>query len=559
MGDIVNYYIDRVANENFIGTATQRQSIINLAKIYGYTPSGYRAAYINIQLTNSNSVAVDIHAGTQLVAEVVFNDTVTQLIFTTITDVTVLANSSTEVTAFNGEDISARPENFNVEKNGELLGVSSGLPDQQFTLAENQVVDGSVQVWVNSGAGYEQWVERAHITDANPTDKAYYLTIDANNYVCINFGDSISGSIPPTNAVIRAVYNVGGGVVGNIPSGTPFEVHQLFGTDFQNKDLIISSISLSASSAGVGGLNPEEDNSIRVNAPKSLTAFNRAVTRKDFANISLSVPGVGKANAEADIWSSVNVYLAPQQNANSTDLYPGYTGVPNNEAYLTPSFLNLQEDVTSFLSDKVQIGTSVSVLPPTYTDVAVAIQYSKQSGYTEERVTASIRSALSAFYSYANLEFGQVISPEEIESNLRFVEGVDSLKVTYLYESVVGATPGRNLLVAGPGELYSFQDGNVSVVLLSSNASLSGLASSTGALTPAFVSSFYNYNITSTTTSITLTPTGPGGAQIYMNGTLVTSGAAQTVSTPTGVTTVIFSVIAADGITSKSYKVTITR
>lgn len=559
MGDIVNYYIDRVANENYLATATQRQSIINLARIYGYTPSGYRAAYITVQFTNLSAADIELHAGTQLVAEVTINDTVQQLIFTLVGDVTVLANDSTEVMAVHGEDVSTRPENYDVDKSGELLGLSSGLPDQQFTLSENQVVDGSVQIWVNSGTGYEQWSYIQHITDANTTDKVFYLTTDAANYVCVNFGDGVSGAIPATNASIRAVYNVGGGVAGNLPNGTPLEIYGLFGTDALDRDTIVANLTVVTSAAGVGGSDPEDNNSIRVNAPKALTAFNRAITLKDFANLSLVVPGVGKANAAADVWTSVNVYVAPQQNDTAPDLYPGYGDVPNIEANLTPSFLSMKQNVENYLADKVQIGASVSVLPPIYSRVVTVIQYSKSSGFTEERVTAGLRAAMASQYSYSNAYFAQIITPEEIESNLRFVEGVDSVKVQYLYRNEVGATPVRGLLVGEANEIFSFQDGDTSVVLLSNDATLSDLVSSTGALAPVFSSTFYNYNITSSSSSITLTPSVTSGATIYMNGTAVTSGAAQTVSTPSGQTTVIFSIIAADGVTSKSYRVTITR
>ena len=44
MGDVISYYTDRVAHESNILTASQRSSIINLAKTYGYNPAGYQAA-----------------------------------------------------------------------------------------------------------------------------------------------------------------------------------------------------------------------------------------------------------------------------------------------------------------------------------------------------------------------------------------------------------------------------------------------------------------------------------------------------------------------------------
>ena len=53
MGDLVNYYIDRIANESYLLTATQRQSVLNLAAAYGYYPKGYSAATTTLTF-NSN-------------------------------------------------------------------------------------------------------------------------------------------------------------------------------------------------------------------------------------------------------------------------------------------------------------------------------------------------------------------------------------------------------------------------------------------------------------------------------------------------------------------------
>jgi hypothetical protein len=52
LGDIVNYYIDRIANESYIYTATQRQNILNLATMFGYTPGGYVSANVDVTFSN---------------------------------------------------------------------------------------------------------------------------------------------------------------------------------------------------------------------------------------------------------------------------------------------------------------------------------------------------------------------------------------------------------------------------------------------------------------------------------------------------------------------------
>lgn len=54
-GDVLNYYIDRVANESSLLTATQRNSVINLAKAAGYTPTSYQAAHTTVQFTRTDA------------------------------------------------------------------------------------------------------------------------------------------------------------------------------------------------------------------------------------------------------------------------------------------------------------------------------------------------------------------------------------------------------------------------------------------------------------------------------------------------------------------------
>ena len=44
LGDVANYYIDRIANESFLSTATQRESILAIAETAEDDPGGDRRA-----------------------------------------------------------------------------------------------------------------------------------------------------------------------------------------------------------------------------------------------------------------------------------------------------------------------------------------------------------------------------------------------------------------------------------------------------------------------------------------------------------------------------------
>lgn len=557
MGDIINYYIDRVANESFIGTATQRESLVNLAAAYGYTVSGYRQATTDLVFYNNSGEDVVVPVGTQVSGEVSFNDAVTEIIFTVENEVTVPAavdgnpGESSAVTAVHGELVSTRTGNDPVY--GESVGISSGQPSQVFELSENQVVTNSIQVYVQSGDGevYEPWRAITHITEATPTDPVYEIFIGADNTVYLIFGDGVSGAIPSNGADIKVQYYIGGGQQGNVGAGV------LTTIGYTPAGFDLSELEVTNTLAAYGGADPESNSSIRANAPRALTALRRAVTLEDYANLALNVSNVGKANATAATRTSVTLYVAPQQASTSTDLYPGYTDDPDTSGVVTADWEALQTAVDGYVTSKSQIGVSLTVSPPTYVPVSLLLRFTKLAQYTNDQVKSNIMLELVNKFSYNFMQFGDVITPEEIEYQIRQVEGVYNVNVISLYRP--GQT-GRNTLVGGPGEIFLFLEDNLDVVPASTDATLSNLTSSVGTLSPAFSSSSLNYNLPlpNGTSSINITPTN-STAKITINGTIAVSGSGTSVTTNVGTTVISVVVVAQDGLTTNTYRITATR
>jgi hypothetical protein len=568
MGDVLNYYIDRVANESYLPTATQRQSVLNIAKSYGYFPAGYRAASLTLQLTNSDTSDVVLPAGTQFLAKVAVDDVNFELIYSIAEEVTVPAaasgvNGVETVTAYQYEQVADRAENAAAslsDIDGELLGVSNGLPEQTYQLFENQVVEDSVEVWVQNGEVFEKWQEVTHIVDFGPNDSVFSVVTDANNYVYVVFGDGVSGVIPTLNSVIKVKYLVGGGAGGNISTNLVNEIAYVAGLTELEVATLSQTLEVTNTTVGVGGSSPEDIASIKANAPKALTALNRAVSLPDYAALALQVGGAGKSKAVADIWSSVTIYVAPQRNADSLDQFPGYSANPDDGGVLLPEWTTLQENIEQALVDKTQLGVTVTVSPPTYIPVSVDIFYTRQAQYTEQSIETAITKAIVEKFSYANASFNQIIHPEEIEALLRQIPGVLNAKVTGLFRSA--DTASRGILIGEPDEIFVFLTDDIAVGPYSSNASLSALSSSAGTLSPTFSSSFYSYSLVvpNGTTSVNLTATTSNSQAVLKEGTTVrTSGTPFAVSTPVGTTPVELLVIAGDGITIGQYEITITR
>ena len=83
MGDMLNYYIDRAANEGFISTATQRSSVLSLAQLLGYSPSAASPATVTLTFTNTTGSDITVPAASQVATTTTVNGINTQIIFET--------------------------------------------------------------------------------------------------------------------------------------------------------------------------------------------------------------------------------------------------------------------------------------------------------------------------------------------------------------------------------------------------------------------------------------------------------------------------------------------
>jgi Baseplate J-like protein len=462
LGDLMSYYIDRAANESYINTATQRSSVINIAQTYGYTIAGYSAAYADLTFTNSSADDVTIPAGTVVSGDLIIGDTVKTVDFTTAAEVTVVANLTQTVTGYQGRSVLQISNNATAD--GELIGTSTGLPNMAFELGETPVVAGSISIYVQEGDVFSKWQEVRHITDYGPTDLVFTTYTDENDNVFINFGDGVSGVIPTLYSEIRARYTVGGGAIGNVPTGTLTNIVYVPALTDLQVSALQSVITVTNTTVGLGGADPESTDQIRSLAPLSLRANYRAVTLQDYADLSFQAAVKGSSVAKASAtgtWPSVTLYLAPSRTATDTDPAPGLdgTGVTIN-GNPTNEFTTLAADISAYLADKVLMGTTVTVQPPTYVDAIITVQYTKQTQYTDTEIQTGIKSKIVTQFGYNNMYFQQTIAPQNIEYQLAKVPGILNAKVTSLHRQ---GGSGLNTLVGSAGEIFRFLESNLSI------------------------------------------------------------------------------------------------
>lgn len=427
--DIQSFYIDRIGQEAYLPTATQRLSLLNIAQLLGYVPSNGTAASGTVTFKATGAAAVTIPAGTQVATA--FNSAAdgpviyqTTQAYTCPGSGTVVANVSQGVT-------------YSMV----TLGTSDGTPGQSFQIPQKGVLDGSVSVFVQTALGSTAWQPVAHLVDAAAEDTVFSVWVDENGITNVNFGDGLNGLIPAIGLQVYATYTVGAGSLGNVAAG-------LVGTIVSNVPGVVIPYLADGvtfnSSAMTGGADPESNDTIRANAPAQFRTAQRAVSPADYADLALAVPGVLLASAAQNHSTSVTLYV----------LGPAYQP-PNSD--LVTAILN-------FFNGKTIGGVTLSVSSPAQIAVDVGTsgnhcQLYVKPNYSNALVLANVQAALTALLSPPSMQIGQLLTVSAIYSAVLAVDGVAYMTVPVFTREDSAQTGTANIQfraseIPSPGAYY---------------------------------------------------------------------------------------------------------
>ncbi len=379
MHDNIAYRLDVIANECHMQTAETRKAVERLAKLIDYTPSPAVSAVSTITFT------VDVEAFDRTIpvrTQVSTEATATEqaVIFETYETINVAAG----VTEVDGDVV----EGESIDP-AAVLGSSTGQPFQSFVLGQSPLSfypDGtsSLEVFVDEGTGDELWALVESLLDSAPGDKDYEVDIDENNAVTILFGDGTNGKIPTAGTDnVSARGRIGGGTIGNVGAS--------------KINTLVSNISwISAvynADPASGGADRESIDSIKRLAPRSLRTAWRAVTAEDYKTLTEALPGVARAIAVCDasgggaFFNHVSLHIAPEGG-----------GLPSQA---------LKDTVTEYIREREVLTVTTTVEDPTYVDCTVDLTVTLLSNVLRDDMETTITEAITEFFSFENMDFGQ--------------------------------------------------------------------------------------------------------------------------------------------------------
>lgn len=445
LGDILSYYNDRVANEAYLSTATQRSSVLSHASSLGYVPRSASAATTALAVSVTTSVACIIPKGFQAATLPLNNNA--SLVFETTNDLHFPATTPAVAQTLNVGITEG------VTVTDEIAGISDGSLDQRYILSKTPVISPSVIVRVVESPldGGNVWFGTNSLLSVAPADNAFAFVLDGNDALTLIFGDGVNGRVPPRGSVIHASYRVGGGADGNVVAGSIVQVVDPTDVVFPQNDPTLPPVRLGPGSgiappsitvinptdAG-GGTDSETINSIRTNAPKALRALQRAVALKDYEILALTIPNqyISKARAVGNTYTNITLYVAA-----------------SNGSQVTQDILNA---VVDFFASRKMVGATVVAATPIYTKIDVAVSVIVDQRYDQEAVRLASLQSVQNLLSFANVDFGSRVSLAAVYSAALEHPGVLNVVISKLTRAALSGAPptvGASDITMSPNEI----------------------------------------------------------------------------------------------------------
>ena len=418
MADVLHYYIDRVAGEAFLATATQRESVLAFANLMDYVPSARTSALGQLTLNNVGASYVAIPPYTEFVARVLDK---TYQVYTP-TGGTVLASSQLTLSVLEGTIV--------IEES--LTTSSNGLAGQRYALRNEGAVGASVRVFVyEDGVTPTEYQRVPRLATAESGARVFVLNTAPTGETEVVFGTSANGFPAPAGSRITSTYAFSSGAQGNLPANSVIGF----------KSLTPVGVSTGTSTAFTGGTDDESIASMKRSIPSVVSAQNRAVTAGDFVALALQVSGVAKAAisyAPGDLTHNASVTVFAQ---------PFVSDWLTTSASAGTVSAQMKLDIVDAIQPRALLGVLVySASTINWTPIYVNATVYVNERFVSNWVQRDVSEAIDELFAFDNVFFGQRLTLGQLYQIILNVPGVDYATVTRFDTNPAGTAQSSILI-----------------------------------------------------------------------------------------------------------------
>ena len=393
------FYLNMLANEMFLDTAQQRDSISSFAKLLGYTPTSAIGAQATVRI-KFNGVESGISQFT-VPKNAKFNTTIDDVTYTFVTPnaYTMQANNGVfqrDITIKEGFPLTHR---FTYE---------SSSPSR-FVIPNKNIDVSSIVVRVQESAEdttTAEWTRATNIKQVFDTSEIYFIEEAYDEKYEIIFGSGSLGKALKSGNIVIVDYLVCNADLTN--GASVFSIEDIGVTvDYTSLDDLI------VLSNAVGGRPIETPDSIKFNAPRNYQTQNRAIIQDDYQRIILnensdleSVIAFGGEEADPPVYGKV--YISAK---------------PFGQQFLTNSRKSL---LRKSVIDRTPLSIDPQIIDADYTYlIAEVTTYynSTQTTSTEDDIRQALLSAIDTFSDESLERFGNRLRYS------KFVRSLDDITI----------------------------------------------------------------------------------------------------------------------------------
>jgi hypothetical protein len=415
IADTLSFKMDQIANEVFIDTVGEVDNAFRLSKLVGFNPQPPIAARSLWSANIATSLETDMVIPTPQAIEVT-----TEYGPKTIE---LFAADPSNAPIYN-ESIIIPAGSFITTSVVGLEGrtyvqqtFGNGSLNQYVQLVNSPVISNSIRVQVN---GLE-WDKVDYFTDSQPR-KEFRVEYDPNYAAYVIFGNNRAGLIPPDGAEISITYRVGGGVAGNIVTGS-VEIQRNFAVPGLGYRLPVAFRNYTRGEYGYAG---DTITDIKRKLPAWLRLQNRIVTGTDYETFASQFitdyhGQVGKANAVLRQFGCA---------ANVIDLYilalDGDNGLISASNELKVDLRDAVNNI-KMISDLICIKDGVVI----ETDVTIDVTIDKFYRKFEDELRGKIDTRISNFFSLSNWDYGKTLKAVDLIKEISDIKEIRTVDVDF--------------------------------------------------------------------------------------------------------------------------------
>ncbi|UBF28586.1 putative baseplate assembly protein [Kovacikia minuta CCNUW1] len=305
-------------------------------------------------------------------------------------------------------------------------------------LLQRDLQDVQPAIYLQEQEGQTRWQPQRDLLNSDRFARDFVVETEDDGRAYLRFGDNVLGRHPEPGTVLQAHYRIGNGQAGNVgaeaiahiflPDPKPQTKNWLVTEDElkQQANADLNNISVRSPIRNPlptkGGIEPEPIEQVRLYAPQAFRTQQRAVTEKDYADITQRFPTVRKALATRRWTGSWYTLFITVDREN---------GLPVDDAF--------KQELSTFLEQFRLTAQDFQIEAPRFIPLDISLSVKVLPGYFPDQIKKTLLETFSntvqpdgrlGFFHPDNFSFGQPVYLSQVIEQAMQVKGVQSVLPT---------------------------------------------------------------------------------------------------------------------------------